>query len=157
MPEPRVYIITGATGSGKTRSLAEWSSNRKDVAGILTPVAEGKRVFHNAGTGEIFPMEAGTGEADVITVGRFVFSQRNFDKAAQVIRDAGRTNGWLLIDEIGPLELKGEGFCNILNELLAKRRNKILLVVREGLVEKVKEAFGMKDTVVINDISKLKS
>lgn len=32
--------------------------------------------------------------------------------------------GWLVIDEIGPLELSGEGFHDVLKEVLSNRSEK---------------------------------
>ncbi len=149
-----VYILTAPIQSGKTTALVDWSARRKDVMGILTPVTDGKRVFMNAATQEQFPMEA-EGDEESIAVGRFTFSKKNFIKAIQAIRENIDGNGWLIIDEIGPLELKGEGFAGVLNELLKKRKASILLVVREGLAEKVKEQFHLEQAIVINNLSSL--
>jgi nucleoside-triphosphatase THEP1 len=147
-----IYILSAPVQSGKTSSLINWSAARKDVYGILTPVINGKRVFMNAQTKEQFPMEA-TGDEETLEVGRFVFSKAGFDKAIQIIREAVNKKGWLIIDEIGPLELRGEGFCEVLKEVLAQRNNKLLLVVREGLLEQVKEYFGISAATGINEIS----
>ena len=76
-----VFILTAPIQSGKTTSLTEWIRNKTNVAGILTPVINGKRVFQNIKTGEQFPMEAVPGESEVLTVGRFVFSRKNFNEA----------------------------------------------------------------------------
>src|SRR5258705_7050710 len=149
-----IFILTAPIQSGKTTSLISWSAERKDVHGILTPVVGGKRVFMNAQTREQFPMEA-AGEEETLVVGRFVFSKAGFDKAIQIFRDAINKEGWLVIDEIGPLELKGQGFCDVLKEVLAQRNNKLLLVVREGLVQQVKEYFSIGTATVtgINEMS----
>lgn len=93
---------------------------------------------------------------DVITVGRFVFSKKEFEKAIQVIRDAINKNGWLVIDEIGPMELRGEGFCDVLKEVLMLRKEKILLVVREGMAEQVKKYFNIDETEQVQHITALK-
>ena len=50
-----VFILTAPIQSGKTTSLTEWIKNKTNVAGILTPVINGKRVFQNIKTGEQFP------------------------------------------------------------------------------------------------------
>jgi nucleoside-triphosphatase THEP1 len=146
-----IFILTAPIQSGKTTSLISWSAARNDVYGILTPVIEGKRVFMNAKTKEQFPMEA-RGNEETLVIGRFAFSKAGFDKAIQIIRNAITKEGWLVIDEIGPLELKGEGFCDVLKEVLALRQEKILLVVREGIVEKVKKFFNIPDVEIIYDI-----
>jgi nucleoside-triphosphatase THEP1 len=126
------------------------------VYGILTPVVNGKRFFMNAHSNERFPMEAAEYDADILTVGRFIFSKAGFEKAIQVIRDAVDKKGWLVIDEIGPIELRGEGFRDILKEILAIRKEKIVLIVRQGLVEKVKEQFIIQEAEIITDISVIK-
>ena len=123
--------------------------------GILTPVINGKRVFMNANTKEQFPMEA-TGDEEPFAIGRFVFSKKSFNKAIQIIRDAVSKDGWLIIDEIGPLELKGEGFSEVLKEVLLKRNDKLLLVVREGLIQPVKDYF-MIDATVFDSIDEIQN
>ncbi len=97
-------------------------------------------------------MEA-TGGEKTLAVGRFVFSKAGFAKAIQIIRDSITREGWLVIDEIGPLELRGEGFYNVLKEVLAVRNEKIVLVVREGLEEEVKNQFKITNTGLIKDIA----
>lgn len=144
-----IYIFTAPIGSGKTTALQLWAKKSNEVHGILTPDVNGKRVFMNAHTKEQFPMEASADEKK-ISVGRFAFSKTNFEKANQIIRNAINKDGWLVIDEIGPLELRGEGFHDVLKEVLAERNNNILLVVREGLAEKVKEFFTITASAIIN-------
>lgn len=143
MPDTGIYILTGPVGSGKTTALINWIKGRKDVSGILTPLTGEKRVFLNAKTGEQFPMEAEADESAVLSIGRFRFSKQNFEKAIQAIRETMHHDGWLIIDEIGPLELQGKGFHDVLKEVLAQRKDKLLLVVREGLLEKVKNYFEL--------------
>jgi nucleoside-triphosphatase THEP1 len=152
--ESSVYILTRPIQTGKTTSLIEWSSTRNDVRGIFTPIETGKRVFMNAETKEKFRMEAEDNE-ESLHVGKYRFSKKNFGRAEQIIRDAITKEGWLVIDEIGPLELNGKGFSMVLTEVLQKRNDKLLLVVREVLVEKVKEHFQIKDPVVVNEIKLL--
>jgi nucleoside-triphosphatase THEP1/ABC-type thiamin/hydroxymethylpyrimidine transport system permease subunit len=150
----QVFILTGPIQTGKTTSLVNWSAKRNNAFGILTPVVNGKRVFMNAHTRKQFPMEAGESETEVLPIGKFVFSKTSFDEAQQIIRDALDKKGWLIIDEIGPLELKTKGFYDVLKEALKHQwaEQNILLVVRDGLVEKVKESFQLKDVQISNDI-----
>ncbi len=154
--QQKIYILTAPVQTGKTTALINWSATRNDVYGILTPVVNGKRFFMNAHTREQFPMEAAESETDILTVGRFIFSKPGFDKAIQIILDAINKKGWLVIDEIGPMELRGEGFRDILKEVLAIRKGKIVLVVRDGLMDKVKEQFITQQAEIITDISLIK-
>ena len=150
----QVYILSAPIQTGKTTSLVKWSEKRNDVYGILTPVVDGKRMFMNAHSRQLFLMEAKEGETETVNIGRFVFSKTNFNKAIQIVRDGMDKEGWLVIDEIGPMELKDEGFSEVLKEVLAKRQNKTLLVIRDKdeMVEKVKVCFGISDAIIIKKI-----
>ena len=152
---PKTWILTAPIQSGKTTALCEWLKNRKDIRGILTPVINGKRFFKNIRTGDQFQMEADDVEEETLLVGRFRFSRHHFNKAIDVIRESIPAKGWLIIDEIGPLELKGEGFSEVLKEAMAERNDNILLVVREGLTGQVIAYFDIGDAIIIDDPSKL--
>jgi nucleoside-triphosphatase THEP1 len=149
-----IVILTAPIRSGKTTSLIQWAAHRDDVQGILTPVVESKRVFMNAASKEQFPMEA-TGEEETLLVGKFVFSQAGFEKAIQIIRNSIDKKGWLVIDEIGPLELRGEGFHEVLKDVLVLRKENALLVVREGLAEEVRKFYKIGEVVLINSIQEI--
>ncbi|NOT50379.1 MAG: hypothetical protein HOP10_03775 [Chitinophagaceae bacterium] len=148
-----IFILTAPVRSGKTTSLMKWSEQRDDVQGILTPVIEGKRVFMNAATKEQFPMEA-TDNETALSVGRFAFSIKGFEKATSIIRDAIDKKGWLVIDEIGPLELRGEGFHDVLKEVVRRSKENVLLIVREGLVKGVQDYF-VPDCLITNSINSI--
>lgn len=152
----KIYILAAPIQSGKTTSLLSWSANRNDVYGILTPVINGKRVFMNAHTKEQFAMEATEGETEVLNVGRFTFSKTGFEKGIQIIKEAISKNGWLVIDEIGPLELRNKGFSDMIKDVLATSEQNVILVVREGLAQQVKEYYKIDEAEIINDIAKIK-
>jgi nucleoside-triphosphatase THEP1/ABC-type thiamin/hydroxymethylpyrimidine transport system permease subunit len=149
-----IYILTGPVQSGKTTSLLSWVKERKDVSGILTPVIEGKRFFYDISSSAQWPMEATTGE-ETLLAGRFVFSKAGFEKAVQMLQNSMNQSQWLLIDEVGPLEIRGEGFSAILKQVLLQHRNNLLLVVREGLAGQVVAAFDIHNAVIINSSSQL--
>ena len=88
-------------------------------------------------------MEARKNETETIAIGRFIFSKTAFEKASRIIRNAKDKKGWLVIDEIGPLELRKGGFYKALSDVLKNHAAQLLLVVREGLVDKVKEFFEL--------------
>lgn len=152
-----VYILTAPIRSGKTTSLAEFSVHRNDVYGILTPVVSGERVFRDAHSGEEFPMEAKAGETEIISVGRYRFSKDNFQKAVSILKRDMDKPGWLIIDEIGPLELRDQGFTAALKDILITRKEKLLLVVREGLVSQVKAHFNIEHSIEIKEAVNLEA
>ena len=156
-PPADIFILSAPVRTGKTTSLVDWSAGRSDVYGILTPVIKGRRFFMDAQSKEQFNMEASEDDEELLAVGRYIFSKNNFEKAVQIIRDAIHEEGWLVIDEIGPLELRGEGFSEVLREVLSSRQERILLVVRDKdeAVARVKDLIGPKNVVVLNNIERL--
>ena len=143
--KPEVFLLTGPIRSGKTSSLLKWIEGRTDVSGILTPLVDGKRVFMNIETKEIFPMEASSDETKKLVIGKYEFSKKNFNKAIEIVQSAISNKGWLIVDEIGPLELKGEGFHDVLKKLLSEYRGNLLLVIRDNLVDEVVRYFKIEN------------
>jgi nucleoside-triphosphatase THEP1 len=148
----RLYILTGPIGSGKTTSLLNWASKRKDVAGILSPVIKGERIFMDLPSHEEFRMEAIEGEQEVINIGRFVFSREGFEKASKLLHEHTGKTSWLVVDEVGPLELRGEGFHNVVTDLLIKHPGNIILVIREQLVEEVVKSFNINHYTILGEL-----
>ena len=95
-------------------------------------------------------MEA-SGDEKRLTVGRFQFSASAFQKAAAHLRAMPDFVCWVVIDEVGPLELRGEGFSAVLKELIENRNEgqTIVLVVREELVVKVAEYFSIASFIQV--------
>lgn len=143
----KIYILTAPIQSGKTTSLLDWAE-KNNVRGILTPVINARRMFMNAATKEQWPMEATADENEILNIGRFNFSKQGFEKAVTTIREAIKEKGWLVIDEIGPLELQGKGFHDVLQEVVASGKERIILVVREGLAQQVAEHFKINATLI---------
>ena len=146
-----VHIFSGPIHSGKTSAVLNWLDTQSGVFGVLSPTVDGKKVFMNIETKEIFNMEALPDEPDILSIGKFNFSKGSFDKAIEIIKRGFNKNGWLVIDEIGPLELKGEGFCSVLKEILSDTSStqNIMLLVREGMVEMVTDFFGIENFLLV--------
>jgi len=145
-----IYLLTGPINSGKTTRLTAWCASEKGVAGLLSPKLETGRSFQNIRTGETRKMEATPEEKAVQEVGRFRFSTAVFEWANQVLLTEAQNPAtqWLVIDEIGPLELRGEGLEPALQYLFAAESIsnpdlKVVLVVRETLVEQVKAHYNL--------------
>ena len=151
MQKKEVYILTGTIHSGKSSTLAKWCNTRNDVFGILSPVENDKRFFQDISNGEKFPMEAGPEEISTIPIGKFKFSMSAFSKAVEIISgSAYNKNGWLVIDEIGPLELSGRGFDEVLKEVLqaSPSNMKIILVVRDTIKDDVIHRYSLSDHLI---------
>ena len=140
-----VYILSDALHSGKTTLLNNWIKNRTDVAGILSPKIGGKRQFQNIETHEVKLLEV---ENSNLNIGKYHFDELVFQWAINTLKEQfANDEEWIVIDEIGPLEIKFEkGFHQIIIDFLEvnDKTKKILFVVRDFLVDDFIQKYGIK-------------
>ncbi len=152
MKAGKIFILSREINSGKTTRLAKWLENRTDVGGILTPKINGERVFQDAASGMNWHMEATENEEQLL-VGRYRFSAAGFQKALSVLESALKNPAihFLIVDEIGPLELRNEGFAAFLQTALSFVENppekNLILVIRNSLVESVLDHFQIQSSL----------
>ena len=143
-----IYIFSGKVQSGKSARLLEWSKRTPSCAGILTPSINGKKYIVDISDGEKKALQI-SGEmknSDVIKVGRYFFSQEAFEwSKKRLLRACKNDPQWLVIDEIGYLELKGGGFEPAVTQILPEIENNLLLVIRDKLVRRVIEHFKLEN------------
>lgn len=132
-----IYILSGDIKTGKSTALMKWIKGRSDVYGVLSPRdLKNHRYFLNIKTHEAFAMETTSEDKDSIIVGPYHFLKTAFKKANSIIETAVRqqTSGFIIIDELGKLELRTEGLYK--SAVLAINRTKddvhlhTILVVR---------------------------
>jgi nucleoside-triphosphatase THEP1 len=146
---PAVRILHGPVGSGKTSRALVWIAGQRpdEVGGVVTLKTETGRVMRDLETGEFMAMEGAAEDEPVATVGPFRFRVAAFDWAGAVLTRAAETRPFVVVDEVGPLELRGEGLAPALTVLLASRATPVL-IVRTPLVGAVVEAFCAGRAVV---------
>jgi nucleoside-triphosphatase THEP1 len=139
-----IYILTDKIETGKSKALLIWTEGRADVFGILSPRNNlNQRYFLNVGTGEAFKMEASDENEDIILVGRYNFLQSAFDKANDIIKNSAENtrSGFILIDEIGKLELRSEGLHESASIAITTSMHQkdlhTVLIVRTSLIDAV--------------------
>jgi nucleoside-triphosphatase THEP1 len=151
----KILILTAEKQTGKTTLLQQFCKDNNDVAGILTPIVNGKRVFYNIAGKEYFEMEASKDESKLV-IGKYIFSAAGFKKANDMLTQESKRNdiNYLIIDEIGPLETKyQQGFYTTLISVLRSSFNyNLLLVVRPSLIEEVLSytAVNKQESIVMN-------
>ncbi len=155
MQNKRIYIVKGPIHSGKTTNLKLWLKAKDDVFGVFSPVINGIRYFENAATGNQFTMEAEAYEMDVLQVGKYTFSKSAFKRAEAILSDAiQKHQGWVIVDEIGPLELKGKGLSAVTKRLLEENKSalQVILVIRESILLEAIQYFEIDNLYKILDL-----
>ena len=159
-------LVVGEPGSGKTswcRRYIDWRrKSGSSVGGILSPAIEkqGQRVGSNALdllTGQEIPFARLScyrcfqgGEM----VGDYTISRDGILFACGAIKRAVESRcGLVVIDEVGPLELRGNGLMPAVELALASAVN-ALIVVRSSLREALQRHFSDYEFTVIADLMK---
>jgi len=152
-----IYILTGPVHTGKSCALTElaqeFSKLDKTVRGLLNPSIDGQKWFLDFESGDRFTMEESE-QKDSIKVGRFIFSAKAFERARKVIHASSQLRSELfIIDEIGKLEMKGDGLEPAISFALKAIEDSeiknIILVVRDYLVEDAITHFGLEAAQII--------
>lgn len=148
----RRVILTGERGEGKTTlclALAEEARRAGwTVGGVVTPgrwdggQRDGYRV-KDLLTGEERPLASRSGER-TIRVGSFSFDSEGIAFGRRALEAALAAKVQLLIvDEIGPLELRGDGWAPLLDRLHSGAPGAMVWVVRPELVEEVRKRYPL--------------
>lgn len=146
----KIILFSGPIHSGKTTRLQKFIAD-KNCDGIVAPLNDGKRYIQRIKTGEIKPLE--TESEDAIVIGKYKFSKHVFDWSRKQLQESLKSKiDFLVIDEIGKLELKDEGYEPILSTVVEQFKNQedfdLVLVVRESLLQRVIQKYGFSDTEI---------
>ena len=156
---PRVVIVTGDTGSGKTtlvgQAVDRLRARRVRVAGILAPgfIKDGRRTgfdIVNLATGESTALareQAGDAGSHA-RWSRFAFRPEGLDLGARALGPTAHSADVIVVDEVGPFELSGGGWAPALDRLSKDYRGTLVLAVRGSVVDAVRARWGSPDTVV---------
>lgn len=152
-----IYLISGPIQSGKTTTLSQWAAGRHDVGGFLSPVVDGRRVLSRLIQEEVVEFEINNDEYndEIVTIGRYDFAKKGFDKAISWVQQDLRNEdlNYLIIDEIGKLEMRDQGFSNLFMDILQSRCTDIsvIIVVRDSLIQDVIKKFGLTTFTILED------
>jgi nucleoside-triphosphatase THEP1 len=159
---PKIFILTGERGEGKTNSLGNllrFFENKKVMtSGIISP-----RILDNNETTGYDIINIATKQREAFlrltenissaTIGRYRMTEKGFEFGFHALNVANiKDNSIVIIDEVGKLELNDLGWSQNLQELIAARQNHLLLVVRKPFVESVIKKWNLNPYFVY-DIS----
>jgi nucleoside-triphosphatase THEP1 len=153
-----VIVLTGPVHAGKTtfleRACRRWSERGLSCAGFLSPAVTDA----DGGSGyDLLELPGGVRrpylrrrkEPGAERTGPFVFVAGALERARSILRDSGPA-GLLIVDEVGPLELRGGGLWAALSEAARRPERTALLVVRDAIVGELFAALAPLVPVVFD-------
>jgi nucleoside-triphosphatase THEP1 len=151
----KFYFYTGEVHTGKTTDLLRWTADKKNVDGIFQPVVESKRFIYHLGSRALKRLETDS-IVNVTTIGNYKFDNDTFEWAQKILLDSVKKQlDWLIIDEIGPLELAGKGLEPAVSEIIKNRKNfygKILCVVRDSIFTEVIRFYKLENDYTLFEL-----
>ncbi len=161
-PRTRVVVVTGRPDCGKTTAIlaavGELIRGGTQVAGFAQPGVwdEGSKVgflVRDLGTGEEAEL-ARRVERDQGQHGTcFRFSEAGFSLASQALARTA-PGAVLVVDEVGPVELRGHGHMPALRAALrTEGLTGAILVVRRHLVPALLAALAAEDAILVDVLS----
>ena len=153
-----IYILSGPIRTGKTTALKNWALERSDVDGLISPDdEESTRYFYEIKSRLSFHFEASSPASQpTIAIGRFHFLKAAFDRANRYLMQsaASQNSTFLIVDEVGKLELKGTGLHRAVVDLIspfeAASDRHLILVIRDTLLEEAINHYQISDYQVIS-------
>jgi nucleoside-triphosphatase THEP1 len=143
----KIYLLTGPKNSGKSTRLLQWVEKQKSIIGIICPRENGKRELFSIYSNTFKEYEVDDEKRPVFKIGKYKFLKDSFDWAENELLKAWESKPqWLVIDEIGPLELQGDGFDKIVKQLLFDSnlpQSNLLIVVREDMIREVISNYNL--------------
>ncbi len=156
-------LLTGPVRAGKTtacwKAVPGIRSAGCKVAGFISPPllgASGDKVgieMMDLATGQHQTFARVVESGGLATVGVYRMSEEGVEWARKVLASALLANAdWIVIDEIGPLELhEGRGFAFALQPLADPLRvPNAIVIVREALADEFAERLGRTDIVRVH-------
>lgn len=149
-PSPPLLIVSGDPGSGKTPWVHQLVTNLRQqeirVSGLIShKVKSSDENWHHE------MEELSSGKREMLNTmenrnqgmqsGKFFFCPGVFDWAQQQISE-NLESDWMILDEVGPLEMKGKGFFSALQQIDNHYHGVVAITIRANLKDKVDELLG---------------
>lgn len=145
-----IFILTGPVDSGKTtflkRVIEELKRQKVKMDGFLSEaiVKDQEKIGYDLvdlGDGKSVPFIRKSGRQDWQRIGPYFFIPEGLSRAKKIILRS-REAEILVVDEIGPLELSGQGLWDVLEQVIFQRFQKYLFVLRKGILQDFLKMVG---------------
>jgi nucleoside-triphosphatase THEP1 len=155
-----IFILTGDVDEGKTATARRIVDRLKDsgmnIQGLLSTKNRdypGKHDYHikDIVSGEKALLCSQSSAQGSIKTGRFYFSEEGLTFGRNILlQSLDHPTDLIVIDELGPLELKDKGWTPAIEQLLTKSKVPHLWIVREKLVNIIMRKWHIGDVRVFN-------
>lgn len=153
-----ILVLTGPVHSGKTSLLRKLIPQLKAegvrVGGFLSPAVVKDGKTHGYDLFDLkkertMPSLRRRGRKDWQRIGPYFFVPAALDAAREIIL-THEDGEFLVVDEVGPLELQGQGLWPALSSVLRRPALRCLLVVRRPLLGDIRTLLGRKSLRVFD-------
>lgn len=161
---PLIFIITGDVHEGKTtyveKLISIFRSQQYKVAGFLAigSFQNDKRHDYkllNLSTNEVLEFAKSQEQPGWIKFRRFWFNPAAIKSGNDILQEAqGIDDAIVVVDEVGPMEVQGDGWHNSLMQLTLVKNRVQLWVVRRQLATTICERYAL-DPAFIIDIARI--
>ena len=153
-----ILILSGPVRSGKTSFLGKLVRElRRQAVGFdgflsVSVLKDGELIgydLHDLNGDKASPYIRKEGAVAWEKVGPYFFIPEALEMAKQIIL-SHRKDNFLIVDEVGPLEIRGGGIWPALRVALSKPSLRCLLVVRSNVLREFRKLLGPAPLKIIN-------
>ncbi|MBS1587105.1 MAG: hypothetical protein JSS82_16345 [Bacteroidetes bacterium] len=152
-----IYIFSEAKQSGKTAAIVNWLTKIQGAAGFLTPDILGRKKLYDIATGDYLDLEVDESCTDCTRMGECQYDNKALEYGRQLLLNAvDNWPRWLVIDDIGPLEMdRNEGWEPALGQVIKAHHeidgdNDLLMVVNEPLLNEMIQHYRLHAAIVLD-------
>jgi iron complex transport system ATP-binding protein len=141
-----VIIVTGAIGIGKTticqKVIKIAQSQGYSCGGIITcKTCNEDIIIEDVQTGKTKALASTSNIYQGPRTAKYFFNPEGIDFGIQAI-DRGTASDILLVDELGHLELSGQGFAKVIEQVAAGQVKNCIMVIRKELLSAFLSQLG---------------
>ena len=155
----KIIVVTGKKGSGKSTYLSDmtkkFAKKNISVGGFIAKghlqnsVRSGFTIIdiHSQKEMEL----CSTKKIGDVKIGKFYFNQKALDFGKEITSDKYiKSDKYVVIDEIGPLELKNQGWSEVIERLFENKDLVQIWAVRQNSLKNVLRKFAISEAKILN-------
>lgn len=156
----KIFIVTGAVGDGKTTFIRNltgvFRGNGIKSGGVLSErVMNGGHVtgydLVNIKTGQREVLLRENGECGTASIGRYSICMAAVERGNNILMSLVHERDTIVVvDEVGLLELRDEGWAGSLEKLVKTSRNHLILAVRNTFLDRIIERWDLTKPVIFD-------